>query len=65
VGAQFGDQLVHSRSVTDVTVVKVEIFARNVLVVVKMINPRTVECAGAADEPVDLIALFQELLGHI
>jgi hypothetical protein len=38
---------------------------RLVRVAIEMVDPARVERAGAADQPVDLVALLQEQLGEV
>jgi hypothetical protein len=57
--AKFGDQLVHPRSVGDIAVVEEEILSRQMIIVVQMIDPGTVERAGSPHKSVDLITLVQ------
>jgi len=52
-------------AVGQVRVVEEEPRLRLVRIAIEMVDPARVERAGAADQPVDLVALLQEQLGEV
>jgi hypothetical protein len=44
---------------------QIQVSAGEVIVMVKVVDPATIETRGAADQTVDFVAFVQELLSHI
>ena len=63
--ADFTHKLMHASCVGDIAVMKVKVFAWQVIIVMQVINTATVEGARSANDAVHLIALFQELTCHV
>jgi hypothetical protein len=65
VGVELRNQLVDPSRIGYVAVVQKQVLAWQVVVMVQVVDPAPVKARGAADQTVDFIALFQQLLGHI
>ena len=62
---KFVEQLYQVHRVRQVAVVQEHSHAVDVRIGVKMINPRRVKRARAANDPVDFVAFFQKQIGEI
>ena len=58
-------QLLHAGGIGDVAVVQMEVLAGDVVVMVQVVDARPIEGAGPANDAVHLVALVQQLLGHV
>lgn len=55
----------HPCRIRHISVMQVKVPPRNVLIVMKVIDPTTIERRRPANQSMNLIALIQQLLGHI
>lgn len=62
---QVADELMHAGGISDIAVMQVQIAPWQMVVMMEVIDPGAVEGARSPYQPVNLIALIEELLGHI